>query len=118
MKGQMGMQHPEGCKCPMCQGKMCGMCGGCYGHSCWHHVIRWILGIAIIVIVFSFGIMIGELKASFTEGFGYPMMRVSSYGGGYGAAYPMMQNGYNGYGYGMMGGWQQTAPAAQTAPSK
>ena len=69
---------------------MCGMGGGCFGHSCWHHVIRWILGIAIIIIVFCFGVMIGQLKGAF-ESSGYRMMRRSYYGGGYGMSYPMMQ---------------------------
>jgi len=100
MKGQM--QHADGSKCSMCG--MCGMGGGCFGHSCWHHVIRWILGIAIIIIVFCFGVMIGQLKGAF-ESSGYRMMRTSYYGGGYGNAYPMMQ-GQNGY----------AAPATQSVP--
>jgi hypothetical protein len=113
MKGQMGGQHPEECKCPMCQGKMCGA-GGCgYGkHNCWYHVVRWILGIAIIVIVFCFGMMIGELKGALTRDSGYRMMHVSSYGGGYGRAYPMTQNVP-----GMMGGRTQAAPSTQVAPA-
>lgn len=114
MKNQMGGQHPEGCKCGICQGKMCGMgvcCSGKYG--CWYHVIRWILGIVIILMVFAFGVMIGQLREELQSS-GYRMMRTSYYGGGY--AYPTTQNGYNG----MMGGVTgrlQTAPSTQSAPA-
>jgi len=105
MKNQMGGQHSEGCKCPMCQGKMCGMGGcGCFHHGGWHRIIRAILSLAIIIIVFCFGVMIGELKgALMRESSGYRMMRTSYYGGGY--AYPMM---------GGTGGRSQTAPLAPT----
>jgi len=116
----MGGQHSEGCKCDMCQGKTCGMCsmgGGCMGkHNCWYHVIRWILGVAILLIVFSFGIMIGELKGELSNS-GYRMMR--SYDGGYDQAYPMMragQNVQNGQS-GTAGNQVQTAPSTQSVPS-
>jgi len=116
MKNQAGGQHLEGCKCGMCQGKTCGTGGGCWGkYSCWYHIIRWILGIVIIVIVFCFGMMIGQLKGELGRSSGYRMMRTSSYGN-YGRAYPMMQNGQGG----MMGGAtgrSQTAPSAQSAPA-
>ena len=91
----------------MCEGKACGMGGGCccFGHGGWYRVIRVILGIAIIVIAFCFGVMIGELKgALIRETSGHRMMRPSYYGN----AYPMMRNGSSG----MMGG----APA-KTVPS-
>ena len=95
----------------MCEGKACGMNGGCccFGHGGWHRIIRLILGLAIIAIVFCFGVMIGELKGALVrEASGYRMTRGSYYGGGYGGAYPMMQNGY--------GGAPVTQP--QTAPAK
>jgi hypothetical protein len=89
MKGPMGGPRPEECRGGMCQGKMCGMGGCCSGHGCWRRAIRLVLGIAIIVIVFCFGVMVGELKgALIRETSGYRMM------GGYGRVYPMMQDGY------------------------
>jgi hypothetical protein len=58
-------------------------------------VIRGILLVALLVIVFCFGMMIGELKgALLREGSHYRMM--GNYGGGYGRMYPMMQNGQGG----------------------
>lgn len=74
----------------------------CWGHheGCKKHIwLRWILGIAILVFVFSMGVKLGELKALFNgdrgygnRDYGYKMMR-----GGYLNEYPQ-QN----YGYGMM----------------
>ena len=105
MKGPMGGQCAQGCKCGMCQGKTCGMGGGCWlGHSCWYRVIRCVLGIAIILIVFGFGVMIGQLRGELA-GSGRRMM--NSYGGGYGRAYPMMQSGQGG----------TTAIPSQAAPA-
>ena len=46
-------------------GQVCNCCG--------HHpylILRWILGIVIIVLVFTFGMKIGELKASLEYGYG------------------------------------------------
>jgi hypothetical protein len=94
----------------MCQGKMCGVGGGCSGHGCWHRAIRLILGIAIILIVFCLGMMIGQLKGELNRGSGYRMMHTQSYyGGGYGYAVPMMQGGAPVR--------SQTAPATQAAPA-
>jgi hypothetical protein len=85
----------EQMKGQVCEGKTCEMGGCCSGRGCWHRAIRLILGIAIIVIVFCFGVMVGELKgALIRETSGYRMM--GNYGGGYGRAYPMTQNGYGG----------------------
>lgn len=87
MEEQDKMEGQRGCsECPICHGKMCGW-GMMHHHGCGYHVIRWALGITILVIVFAFGIMIGELKATFDSSFGYRMMD----GYGYGRAYPMMQ---------------------------
>lgn len=89
-----------------------GKCGGCgcwgmQNHVCWRHVVRLILGIVILLIVFSFGVMIGELRGSLESNFGYRMMGYQ-YGGGYGRMYPMMQN---------WGAAQPTgAPVATTTP--
>ena len=80
----------------VCEGKMCGVNGCCFSHGCWMRVIRWILGIAIILIVFGFGVMIGQLRGELGRSSGYRMMHSSYYGGGYGGGYPMMQGGYGG----------------------
>ena len=58
-------------------------------------VIRWILGIAIIVIVFCFGVMIGQFKGALEE------LRLSDDAHvilwrRLRRAYPMMQGGYGG----------------------
>ena len=93
MKGQGG-QCQDGCKCGACQGKTCGMggfssCGAgkCHPMCC---ILRWVLGIIILLAVFGMGVMIGELKGSLEAMHGYGMMR-SSYGGGYGRMYPVAQ---------------------------
>lgn len=101
-KDQMGMCGG----CGMCQGRMCGMGGGC-----GYHIIRWILGIAIIVIVFTLGVKLGEFKGTL-ESNGYRMMRASSYGD-YGRAYPMM-GGY----YGVSVNGTQSQGAAVPVPVK
>jgi hypothetical protein len=98
----------EQMKGQVCEGKTCGAGGCCFGHGGWYRVVRWILGIAIILIVFGFGVMIGELKGELGRSYGHRMM--GNYGGNYGRMYPMMQNG-SGYG-GMTG-----TPSTKTAPT-
>ncbi len=109
MKNQADGKHPEGCKCWACQGKAGG---GWYSqrHSGWYHLVRWILGIAVIVIVFMFGMMIGQLKGELA-GSGRRMMR-APYSGGYGRAYPMVQGGQ-----GAAGVRPQAAPSAPSTQS-
>ena len=109
MEEQNNMGGRRDCsECPVCHGKMCGW-GMMHHHGCGYHVIRWALGLVILVIVFAFGIMIGELKGTFDASFGYRMM--NGYGYGYSRAYPMME-----YGYGVPTS-QSAAPSAQTAPT-
>ncbi len=92
--------HPEGCKCVMCNhssGKMCmsGWCGcGCHRHA----VARWVLGILLITFIFCAGFWFGNMAAIF---------RYSGYGDGYGMMHgyrynsSMMDwNDRGGYGYG------------------
>ena len=91
--------HPEGCRCMMCNhasGKACmsGWCGcGCHRHA----VARWVLGILLITFIFCAGFWFGNMAAVF---------RYSGYGDGYGYGmhsryYPnMMQWNDQGYGYG------------------
>lgn len=93
--------HGMGCQ------RMYGM--GCRGH---HHLLRWILGIAILAIVFVGGIKLGEFKERMTGG---------SYGSERG--YNMMQRGYNNapevyyYRTGMMQGLGGN-PAQQQVPTR
>ena len=72
-----------------CGGKSCNMftCGT--GGSCGHGnmkflLVRWILGILIILIVFSLGMRIGEFKGQIESGY--------SGRGGYSQGYPTMMN--------------------------
>lgn len=68
--------HPEGCRCFMCQrGHMCkgGRCGN-------HMIIRIILGLLILTFVFFSGFWFGNMSAilkhgGYNEGYGYNRMR-------------------------------------------
>jgi hypothetical protein len=52
-----------------CHGGMCcGGMNGCGGHHMGFHILRWVLGIIIILMVFSFGVQIGEFKSAFESG--------------------------------------------------
>ena|SRR3989344_5328831 len=53
-------KEESGKKCELCNG-----CGGghCLGHWHWHTLLRWVLGLVIIVMVFKLGIKVGELKS-------------------------------------------------------
>lgn len=96
--------------CSQCEGyEGCGMeCRQMYGMRCGgrHYLLRWILGVLILVIVFFAGIKLGEFKQDMRGGYGYGMMNR-----GYNAmpGYGMMQwrDGANAdayYRYGMMRG--------------
>jgi hypothetical protein len=61
----------------------CGMCGGCsHCHGGHHrfHLLRWVLGLVIILMVFSFGVQIGEFKSAFENGQGYSGGHMMRYG--------------------------------------
>lgn len=66
-------------------GNVCGSCGNCSqfhgGHHMKFHLLRWILGIIIIFMIFSFGVKIGEFKSAFEGGDGYRGGRMMRYGG-------------------------------------
>ena len=57
--------HPVGCKCLMCMG-ICRMCG--FGHR--YILLRWLLGLLILIVVFWLGMKIGEFKGAFEGGYG------------------------------------------------
>ena len=40
----------------------CHMCG--HGHGCWHHALRLVLGVVILLIVFGVGMKVGEIKGA------------------------------------------------------
>lgn len=96
------MEHKEHAKeqeCEMCEG-CCGHRGMCddhegyydacgedcqrmYGMRCGgrHHLLRWILGILILVLVFIAGVKVGEFKQYLRgEGYGHHMMGKHDHG--------------------------------------
>lgn len=86
-------------------------CRQMYGMGCGgrYVLLRWVLGIAILVVVFIAGIKAGEFKQDMrANGYGYKMMDRN---------YGMMQNRSDAdvyYRYGMMRGTGAAAPAAPT----
>lgn len=69
--------------------------GYCVGPICYHGdhgknvMIRWFLGVAILVVVFWLGMKVGEFKTMFGGyGYGYGMHS------GYSRSMPMMQGFY------------------------
>ena len=86
----MNNNHPQGCMCGMCKGhNMSGTC--CGGHHMGIYVLRWILGIIIILMIFSLGVSIGEFKGEVMGGGSIyrGSMMYDGYNGGY--ALPMMR---------------------------
>ncbi len=53
-----------------CEGGMCAC--GCSCHAVgayhWHVLLRWFLGLIIVVLVFNLGVAIGELKSQMMGG--------------------------------------------------
>jgi hypothetical protein len=48
---------------------------GCGGHHMGFHILRWVLGIIIILMTFSFGVQIGEFKSALeNSGYGHHEM--------------------------------------------
>lgn len=94
--------------CGVC-GNDNGRCGEC-GHSCGFrggHIIRWVLGVLIIVWVFSIGMKFGEIKAYLqASGYGYHQYRTYPM--------PMMGAGYQG---GDQVYFSESAPASVTVSS-
>lgn len=92
----------KGGVCP-CGAHSCGMCSGMHGYK--KHMMVKIFMIVIIIMSFSLGMQIGELKGQIRGSYGYGKM--------------MRWDDKDGYGYGMMGGYSRDikAPAAQ-APVK
>lgn len=76
-----------------------------------NNALRWILGIVILIIVFSFGFKLGKFSALFSGGYygtgsyGYPMMGGGYYRNNSNMMYPT--NGYYGMGPWMMSGYYQ-----------
>ncbi|MBU6500282.1 MAG: hypothetical protein KGJ89_00390 [Patescibacteria group bacterium] len=102
-------QEKMECKCPLCEGKgimhggMCQLCHwGHWGHGGGHRIFRLLIKLAIIFLVFWFGVKVGQVSNRFrtymhngVQGGYYNMMAPDeNYGGGYG---PWMMRGYNGY---------------------
>lgn len=67
MEEQKPQGHPEGCRCFQCRcGTDCKCGHGWHGHR--HFLLRFLVGIIILVIVFAVGVKLGELKSSFGHG--------------------------------------------------
>lgn len=100
------MEHCKKCgPCDGAMGTLCGMnrCGGHYGLV----LLRWFLGLVIILLVFSLGAKVGFYKAIIESGYGYD--------GGYGYHGRMMDGyGYRGMIYLNQAGASDTAKAAPT----
>lgn len=78
-----------------------------FGHQ--HYVLRLILGIIILVAVYSLGVQVGEFRGSLRSEYGYGRHGMM-WGNEYGGAYPTM-----------MGRWintNTTQPAAETPAKK
>ena len=105
----------EGCECK-CHGNNMNMCGGM---SCgrWgggaHHLLRWVIGILIIVFVFCAGLKLGMMVGYLNDGgyYGSHMFRKGA----------TLQDGSNIYyrmGPGMMYGWNTTDNTQAPVPTK
>ena len=96
---------PMGFQCSACQGGMNGCGGPCgwRGHGFVFIIVKIIVGLIVLGIVFSFGVLVGELKATLGGGFGGRSMMRSYYGSPVGA-YPMM----GGQGYAIPGSTSTT----------
>ncbi|MEK7195305.1 MAG: hypothetical protein AAB655_01265 [Patescibacteria group bacterium] len=81
------------------EGQKCPVCHGMHGHlGCWgygghgrHFLLRIIIMLAIIALVFSVGVKLGELKSYFGGGY-YGNLMMRGYGGNfdqYYQGYPM-----------------------------
>jgi hypothetical protein len=67
MDQETKIHHPEGCKCKGCVGYGCshnGLCGwaGCGRSFSW---LRLVIAVLIGLFIFSAGIELGEMKASY-----------------------------------------------------
>ncbi|HBT75258.1 TPA: hypothetical protein DEB29_04630 [Candidatus Wolfebacteria bacterium] len=93
-----------------------------YGMRCGgrHHLMRWILGIIILVLVFVAGIKLGEFKENLRgNGYGYRMMQNQGYDRMPGYGMMRQQGDFDAnmqYRYGMMqqgGGVQKQVPSTE-----
>ncbi len=97
-------EHPEGCMCMACRGKMWSEC-----HGWKFHFLKGLIIALILVVVFWLGVKVGEYRDGYYgRGWhGAPYMYRMMWGdGGYGYG-PGMMGGYGRgfYGPGMMNGW-------------
>ncbi len=115
-KPQNEEQNSAECKCTYCSGKrmmcdsLCSHCHSWHGHWGWGRAFWIIIKIAIIFIVFWFGVKVGQLSGHLktfrynSPGGYYNMMQR----GGYGS---QMMNGYGGYAAPAPSGGQSTSTA-------
>ena len=102
--------------CENCSGDCCSM-GHMHGMGGKYHLLRWMLGLAIIIIVFWVGFKLGEFKGYFNDnsyGFGRSHGRgmMNAYGPNGDDYLQIRQYRTQNPGYPMM--WQQSAPSSST----
>ncbi len=87
-----GCASATSCRCSNMRGSMCGWCTGRK-----HHVLKWVLGLVIVMTAFWAGVKLGEIKERLEMAW-YPYL------------HPMMRGWYGMYDRsnpapGVMGGW-------------
>jgi hypothetical protein len=95
-------EEMKGGTCP-CNAHGCGMCGDMHGYK--KHMMVKILIIVLLIMAFSLGMEIGELKGEIRSSYGY---------GGKMMRWDKDAN----YGYGMMGGYIKDIKTQPPAPTK
>lgn len=73
----------------------------CWGHheGCRKHVLlRWVLGLAILLFVFWLGVKVGEFKTLINETYGMPRYEYRMMRGGYPSQFQFPNQNYGGYG--------------------
>ena len=84
----------------------------CICHS-RYYLLRWFLGLLIIILVFCVGVQLGELRG-YLESAGYLPQSYHGGYGDYGRMMPMMYYNNSNLPFGMMNGNYQVVPPAST----
>lgn len=109
------MEENKGKSCENCCGNCCSM-GHMHGMGGKYHLLRWMLGIAIIIIVFWLGFKLGEFKGYFDDygygkGHGWGMMNFGTDNNNY---FQSRRSRSQNYIYPPMMLWQQQLPSTST----
>lgn len=69
------MQNEQGMSCAHCQNT-----GNCCAHGQWtsgkYLLLRWLLGLLVMVVIFAIGFKLGEFKGNFIDGNGMYNSRI------------------------------------------